>query len=182
MLHLLTLANLKCSHTGCYDGQYKQVSYECTYDVVTFWYSESYPICLRLVRWVLMYFSHVFLDIPLGLHAPTHLIIFHLITIVVGTKEGFIICFIPPLLKVAIDILSSKTYASHFLWFDDMLKSGLESSGLRFIHDLRCSVHALHDWLIVCYNFCVSDTRFGFLATAVKQERPSPRHGKRLYT
>jgi hypothetical protein len=29
-LHLLTLANLKCSHTDCYDGQYKQVSYECT--------------------------------------------------------------------------------------------------------------------------------------------------------
>jgi len=28
--HLLILANLKCSHTGCYDGQYKQVSYEYT--------------------------------------------------------------------------------------------------------------------------------------------------------
>lgn len=29
-----------------------------------------------------------------------------------------------------------------------MLKSGLESSGVRFIHDLRCSLHALHDCLL----------------------------------
>jgi len=35
----------------------------------------------------------------------------------VGNNRRFI-CPIPPLLNVAFDILSSKTYASHFLWFE----------------------------------------------------------------
>ena len=90
-------------------------------------------------------------DISLGLHVP-HISLFFLFNLSMGTKLGFIVCLIPPLLNVAINILSSKTYASHFffggLFWHGMLKSGLESSGVRFIHDLRCSLHALHDCLL----------------------------------